>query len=354
MLTVIQRWAQRYLSDPQALSLIVILGGALLLLTWMGKVLEPVVASIVIAYLLKSGVDTLVRYKIPTLPAVLIVYSAFLGLFLTAILVLWPIVWEQMARLYVEFPAMIKGIQHFLNLLPQKFPQFLTKETVEGWVAGFLTQLKGTGKVIFTASLASLPNIVALVVYLVLVPLMVFFFLKDHHQIINWLMKFLPSQRQSLMRVWQEVNKQIGNYIRGKVLEVLIVGFSTYVLFYLFGMHYAALLAVLVGLSVFVPYVGVVMVTIPVIIVAFFQWGFDAHFAYLLLSYSVMQALDGSILVPLLFSGVVNLHPIAIIVAVLVFGAWWGFWGIFFAIPLATLVNALIRAWPRQVNADGR
>ena len=70
-------------------------------------------------------------------------------------------------------------------------------------------------------------------------------------------------------------------------------------------------------------------------------------------AYLVIQALDGNVLVPLLFGEVVSLHPIAIIVAILVFGGLWGFWGVFFAIPLATLVNAVIRAWPgSQVTAQ--
>jgi putative permease len=67
----------------------------------------------------------------------------------------------------------------------------------------------------------------------------------------------------------------------------------------------------------------------------------------------VLQALDGYLLVPLLFSEVVNLHPVAIIIAILVFGGLWGFWGVFFAIPLATLVNAVLHAWPgKDKDAD--
>jgi putative permease len=64
------------------------------------------------------------------------------------------------------------------------------------------------------------------------------------------------------------------------------------------------------------------------------------------LAYGIVQALDGNVLVPLLFSEAVNLHPVAIIVAVLVFGGLWGLWGVFFAIPLATLVKAVLNAWP--------
>jgi putative permease len=62
--------------------------------------------------------------------------------------------------------------------------------------------------------------------------------------------------------------------------------------------------------------------------------------------YVVIQGLDGNVLVPLLFSEAVNLHPVAIILAILFFGGIWGLWGVFFAIPLATLIKAIINAWP--------
>ncbi len=113
------------------------------------------------------------------------------------------------------------------------------------------------------------------------------------------------------------------------------------------GLNYPALLAVANGLSVIIPYIGATLVTVPVLLVAFFQWGLSHDFYYLLLAYGVIQTLDGVLLVPLLFSEAVNLHPVAIIVAILFFGGLWGFWGVFFAIPLATLVRAVLSAWPR-------
>jgi len=70
--------------------------------------------------------------------------------------------------------------------------------------------------------------------------------------------------------------------------------------------------------------------------------------------YTVIQTLDGNVLVPWLFSETVNLHPIAIILAILVFGGIWGFWGVFFAIPLATLIKAIFNAWPTRYNLEGK
>jgi len=96
-----------------------------------------------------------------------------------------------------------------------------------------------------------------------------------------------------------------------------------------------------------IPYIGAAVVTLPIAAIAFFQWGWSPEFWYILVAYGIIQALDGNVLVPLLFSEVVNLHPVAIIIAVLVFGGLWGFWGVFFAIPLATLVQAVLGSWPR-------
>jgi putative permease len=156
----------------------------------------------------------------------------------------------------------------------------------------------------------------------------------------------MPKDRKLASEVWIEVNAQLANYVRGKFWEILVVGVVTYVVFETMGLQYAMLLAALVGLSVIVPYIGAAVVTFPVAIIAFFQWGATSDFVYIMIAYGIIQALDGNVLVPLLFSEAVNLHPIAIIVAVLFFGGLWGFWGVFFAIPLATLVKAVLNAWP--------
>jgi putative permease len=126
----------------------------------------------------------------------------------------------------------------------------------------------------------------------------------------------------------------------------------TFLTFSIMGMQFAMLLSVLVGLSVLIPYIGAAAVTIPVAILAYFQWGLSPEFLWLMLAYGIIQALDGNVLVPLLFSEVVDLHPIAIIVAVLIFGGLWGFWGVFFAIPLATLVQAVLKAWPTLTHDE--
>ena len=104
------------------------------------------------------------------------------------------------------------------------------------------------------------------------------------------------------------MQQQIANYIHGKLLEILIVGVMTYIIFLSFGLNYPLLLSVAVGLSVLVPYIGAVLVTIPVALVAMFQFGISPTFWYLIVAFAVSQLLDGNLLVPYLFSEVVNLH----------------------------------------------
>jgi len=88
--------------------------------------------------------------------------------------------------------------------------------------------------------------------------------------------------------------------------------------------------------------------TVPVALVAFFQWGLNIEFLYVIIAYLIIQILDGNLLVPILLSGIVNLHPLAVIIGILIFGGIWGFWGVLFAIPLATVVHAIIKAWPQK------
>jgi putative permease len=185
-------------------------------------------------------------------------------------------------------------------------------------------------------------------VYLILVPILVFFFLKDGQKIVHWFTDFLPNKRVVLSNVWHEMDDQLANYVRGKVVEIAIVGVTAYVLFLILGLNYPALLAMIVGLSVLIPYIGATLATIPVALVGYVQWGLGTDFYTLIIAYFILQALDGNVLVPLLFSEAVNLHPVAIIIAVLIFGGLWGFWGVFFAIPLATLLKAILNAWPRN------
>ena len=347
MLELIRNWYYRNFSDPQAVILLLLLVAGFLVIIYMGGMLAPILASIVIAYMLEPIVERMQRYHLPRLAAVIIVCLIFLLLVLFMILWLIPVLSTQIAQLVQDLPHQIDRGQQALSQLPQKYPQIVSEAQVNDIMTATRDQIKNLGQGMLSFSLSSIPIVFAIIIYLILVPLMIFLMLKDKHIILEWLKSYLPKERGLAAKVWEEMDQQIGNYVRGKFTEVVIVGGATYIVFIVMGMNYAALMGVLVGLSVIIPYIGAAVVTVPVTMIAYFQWGWSTDFAYIMLAYGIVQALDGNVLVPLLFSEAVNLHPVAIILAVIVFGGMWGLWGVFFAIPLATLVKAVLDAWPR-------
>jgi putative permease len=345
-------WFRRHLSDPQVTILVVVLLVGILAIMFIGQMLAPVIAAIVIAYLLEAPVRLLERLGLPRLAAVSVVFVAFMAAFLFLLLGLVPLLSRQIAQLVAQLPAMVGQAQEILLRLPEEYPAFFTEEQVNEFAAALRAQLAAVGQWLLSLTVAWVVNVIYLGVLLVLVPLMVFFFLKDKDRILGWFAGFLPADATLVMRVGTEVNLQIGNYVRGKFYEIVIVGAVTYLVFSAIELQFAALLAVLTGLSVIIPFIGAAVVAVPVTLIAYFQWGLGSEFAVAVAAYFVIQALDGNLLAPLLVSGVVNLHPIAVIVAILIFGGLWGFWGVFFAVPLATVVQAVLRAWPRAPRTE--
>ncbi len=348
---IVRQWFRRYFTDPQVVILALLLIAGFAVVMTMGDMLAPVLASVVLAYLLDGLVERLQRWRIPRIMAVTVVFLAFLLSVLLIIFGLVPQLSQQLTQLFQQLPAMISKGQASLVHLPEQYPGFINEQQVGDIMAGLRREIANLGQAVFSMSLASVINIIAVLVYVILVPVLVFFFLKDKQRILHWMTNYLPRDRGLSTEVWHDVNAQIANYVRGKVWEIVIVGVVTYITFAFMGLQYAMLLATLVGLSVIIPYIGAAVVTLPIALIAYFQWGWNADFASVMIAYGIIQALDGNVLVPLLFSEVVNLHPIAIIVAVLVFGGIWGFWGVFFAIPLATLVQAVLKVWPRERDA---
>ena len=343
---LITDWFKRTFSDPQIVFLTLVLVGGFAVILTMGDMLAPVLASVVIAYLLEGLVVILENRGLPRWLSASLVFCAFV-LFLSLVLFgLLPRLSRQVTDLVQQLPSMISAGQGALMRLPERFPEVLSPQQAEEILDAVRREIGSYGQDVLSLSVSSVVGVLTILVYLVLMPMLVFFFLKDKDIILRWVGSFMPGARDLANQVWIEVDRQIGNYVRGKFWEIIIVWAASLLAFSFFGLQYAMLLAVLVGFSVVVPYVGATVVTFPVILVAWFQWGWGQDFIWVTVAYLVIQALDGNLLVPLLFGEVVNLHPIAIIVAILVFGGLWGFWGVFFAIPLATLVNAVLRAWP--------
>jgi putative permease len=309
MTEIISRWFRKYFSDPQGviLALLLLIGFAVVI--FLGDILAPLLAGIVIAYLLEGLIRPLERRGVRRMLLVLSVFVVFVALLMLFFFGLVPRVTVQASQLVQDLPNMIDKGQAMLSRLPELYPRFISEAQLQQVMSAFESDAATLGKKALSMSLTTIMSIFTVLLYLVLVPVLVFFLLKDKRTILAWLSSFLPRERALAERVWQEMDRQIGNYVRGKFAEIVVVGVVTYVAFALMHLKYATLLAVLVGLSVIVPYIGAMVVTLPVLLIAFSQWGWTSDFASLMLAYIIIQILDGYVLVPWLFSEAVNLLP---------------------------------------------
>lgn len=344
----IRNWLNRHLSNPQVVGLTVMLVVGAAVVTFLGSMLVPVFASIVLAYLLEGVVRAMTHYGVRRGVAVLIVYLLFILCLVATLVALLPTIVNQIIQLVENLPAMLERGQRALLQLPERYPAYFSAEQVAALLDAIRREAIVYARSLASSfSLASVVMVVTVMVYAVLLPVLIFFFLWDKARILGWTVRFLPRHYGLVDSVWREVDLQIGNYVRGKFVEVAIVWVGSYLTFLLLGLDFAMLLALMVGLSVIIPYVGAIVVTLPIAIVAYFQFGASSEFMWILIAYAIIQAIDANVLVPLLFSEAVNLHPVAIIIAILIFGGIWGFWGVFFAIPLANLIQAVMNAWPK-------
>ena len=344
---VLGGWVNRYFSRPDAIFLISVLLVIALVLYALAGALAPVLTGLVLAFLLQGLVGRLEKLGSPRLLAIAVAMIVLIGTVATAVLLVVPLLWQQAADLLALAPTLVGMLRDGLSSLAEAFPEFITEEQILGVVNESSKELGNLSGVLLESAFSQVFSLFGLLIYLVLVPISVFFLLKDKELLMAHLASLLPKDRPLLDAVGSEMNAQLGNYVRGKAVEILLVGTVTFITFLFFGLNYAALLGVLVGISVLIPFIGAAIVTLPVFMIAVLQFGWSLDLAWVMLAYAIIQFLDGNVLVPLLFSEAVDLHPITIIIAILAFGGLWGLWGVFFAIPLATFIKAIYAAWPR-------
>jgi len=341
-MTVFTDWLRKRMADTELVMLLSSLFVIFVLLIFIGPILAPVLLGIALAYVLDGVVDLLSRCKLPRMLAIAVAGGGALLLLMFTLLAVLPLLTEQVGRLVSHAPQYVQSLREMLQQLQTSDAEWINPIYIQKLIAAVAAQLQEWGGALLSFSIASIPGMITLLVYAVLVPVMVFFFLKDKDLIIAWAQQFLPSDRSLLQRVWSELDTQIGNYIRGKFWEAFIVGIAMWLVFWWMGHEYALLLAVLTGVSVWIPFVGAAVVTFPVILLSFFQWGWTDTMAYAILAYAIVQTVDANVVVPWLFSEIVDLHPVAIIVGILMFGSLWGIVGVIIAIPMAALVKSVI------------
>ena len=350
MLEEINNLFRKIFSSEETLVFALLLTGAFLTLFFFGNILTPFLVSIIFAYLLVGMQKRLEEYGLNSTLALILTYSFFLLLGIALMVWLIPLVYQQLQSLILEIPKWVNSFMIFVQNIPEKYPDLISSDQITTFLQSLSGQITAISEDFLKASIAGIQNTVTIAINLVLLPILVFFFLFDRESIISGFLSILPNKRAMLQNVWIEMDDQLSNYARGKAIEIVIVGLVAAVIFMYFDLQYVALLSVLVGFSVLIPFLGAFIVTLPVAVLGLLQFGLTFDFWLLMGLYVILQMLDGYLLVPILFSDAVKLHPVIIMLAVFIFGGMFGFWGIFFAIPIATLIKAIWNSWPENLS----
>jgi putative permease len=351
MIKLIKDWYAENFTDPNQVSLALVLIFSITVTYILIQTIAPILVAIVLAYMLEGLVQHLMKITTVTRNfSVIIVFFLFLILSILTLFMLLPLLLDQLTLLVKSLPEIFnKSKQFILGLYDEN--EYIPKDYIDNLFLGLQGETSKVGNSIFTFSLASAGGLFAIIVYAILVPIMIFFMLFDKETINSWIARFFPKKLDLTRKAYSELNLKIGNYIRCKFIEIMIVWIASFILFFAIGLNYSLLLSFLCGLSVIIPYVGMIAVTIPIILVAYFQWALGSEFWYVVIGHLLIQALDGNVIVPILFSDAVNIHPFAILLSILFFGSVWGIWGVFFAIPLAVLISTILNVWPERSTA---
>ena len=335
-------WRNR-LREPRTWVLISLGFITLVLLVWFSRALGPVLAAAVIAYLLDGLVLRLEKLKVPRILAVALVLLGTVLLMGLIVFTLLPTVVEQLNQLANQIGPLLTQFEAWLVKMEQTYPSYFPGESVQEFVGRLSIQVENQLGRLITVLLAWAGGTFTGTVNAVIVAFLTFFILKDKEIIWAYLVRVVPFLgHPAFQRVANDIDRQMGRFIKGKFLVVFVLFIFSTLVYLVIGLNYFLLLGIMTGLSTFIPYIGAIVVTIPVVATGLLQWGSFTAGVLTLLAYTGVQAVDANFLTPVLIGRETNIHPVAIIGAILICGSLWGFWGVFFAVPVAVVVKSIL------------
>ena len=348
---ILRDWLYRYLGNTESMVLLLTLVLLGLGLYFLGGILAPVLAALVIAFVFEGTVDMLERMKFKPITALIVTYVIFLLLLLLFLLMGIPLL-DQFRSLLSDLP----GVLNQFSVLVSRISADIALESPGMGGVEFQVQIaervRDFSQMIATWVLGSIPQAIIWLAYLLLIPFFVLFFLRDRGVLPRWVQTWLPEVFTGLMHIWHPLRPMLEGYVRGKSIEIVGVAVVSGVAFEALGMNYSGVVGMLCGLSVLLPYVGLIVATVLVALLGFSQFGAGLQLVLLLGLHGFIQIVDGYVLAPWLFATTVRLHPAVVLGAVILFGGLWGLWGAFFAIPVTLLLRELFLHWPTTDAAD--
>lgn len=344
--------------------LILVAASTVLTVVWVlqttGFLLAPFFLALVFAYIFRPLVRALERRRVPTSLGIGLLFVPLIAAIVVLIVIGIPALSEQVARFIEAVPALVEtgaawadrmsaelarrdlpfiddqAIARLRAVEPETIVAYLRER--QSAIAGRVwSGIMGAGR--------GLSAILTILGYVFLTPIVAFYVLRDFDRITARVVSLVPRARLPAWSAFaREYDRLLSRYLRGQLLAAAIVGILTGLGFWIVGFPYALLLGVTAGVFNIVPYLGLAVSLVPALVIAIFSGSFLLSLGKIALVFGVVQLLDGSVVGPKIVGESVGLHPVWVILALAVFGFFFGFVGLLLAVPLAVLAKLLLRA----------
>jgi len=318
----------------------------------------PILISLIVMFLLDPMVQFFEGEKISRTASIFIVYALIFSISLLILLLIGPPNWKGMVQaLKADFPRYISRALEYLNSLLAVAQQHLPfiknydiAERIREWA-------QATFELVLMQTPKSAMRIGSL---FLLVPLFSFFFLRDSRRIMRGLISLTPNRYfEMALDIYDHVSWQLAHFIRGRILEALIIGIVVWLGLSLTDIRYAPILGIIAGVTNLLPYIGPIIGMIPGLVIALVDLGMGGQFWWIFCVYLLIAQiiLDNFILIPILISRVSNLHPLLVILAIVMGGKLYGVLGMIIGVPIASIINIIIleiRQYRRAFNPQNR
>ena len=316
----------------------------LLIFLWLlGDILLPFVLGAAIAYLLDPIVDRLERLGTGrVLGTILILMAAFFVLFFIFLLLI-PLVIDQFRLLAAAAPDLVASVQALLlNQIASISPE---SEALNSTVSNLSTMAQEKLGIIFGSVMASAISLIDIIMLMVITPVVAVYLLVDWDRILEKINELLPLDHASVVRsLASEIDSTLSAFVRGMIAVCLVLGIYYATALSLIGLEFGLIIGFIAGLVSFIPYVGALLGGVLAIGLALIQfWGDFELVALVVGVFIVGQIFEGNILTPKLVGNSVGLHPVSLILALSLFGAFFGFIGLLLAVPLAASAGVILR-----------
>ena len=333
---------------PRVVGLTVVSTAAVIALLYYGEpLLVPLSFALFLSFALRPFVSLLERAGVPRVAAIILILFVMMG----GVALLVINVTGQINQFFAELPRyqnrirdLLAGVTGFVNKLRERMGSILPDE------APGVREVKLSESQLETtrAFVARLGATVGILLYACTIPFLTFFMLKDREKFGRVLAGMLTrNERLGESDVTGAISRTMTAYALGLSFVMLIMAGTTTIALMLLRIDYYYVLGPIAGIAILLPYVGVILSTIPAVAVAFFQY--DGEKALLVfLVYSLMQFLEGNVLTPYIVGGKVKLFPLTVMIAFLFWGTIWGVPGAVLAVPLTSAIKVVcehIRGW---------